>query len=307
MSMEIDRYTRLQRVRIERRFDELGIPRPTFTDEAMIEEVKQHIIIVLFGINGFILLVMGGISYFLAGKTLSPIQKMMEEQDQFVSDASHELKTPLTAMKSALEVYSRDPKLTLNEAKQVLKDNINEVDRLQILSESLLTLLEHETGALKRFFISVNLPRLMEKTLHLVQHSAQKKQIKITIENLPQQTIWGSEERLLELFTILLDNAIKYSNADSKISITGIMIKRGVEVSITDTGVGIAEKDIPHIFNRFYRADTSRSKAKGYGLGLSIAKKIVDFHQGSISIESIIGKGTTVRVWFPRNSAHIKN
>ena len=135
MMAEVDRFTQIQRVRLERRFDEAGIPRPPLTiDKEIIDEIKQHIILNFLGINGAILIVMGALSYFLAGKTLRPIQEMMEEQNRFVSDASHELKTPLTAMKSALEVYARDPKLTLQEAKQVLIDNVHEVDRLQTLS-----------------------------------------------------------------------------------------------------------------------------------------------------------------------------
>lgn len=302
MVAEVDRFTKIQRVRIERRFDEAGIPRPSLTiDKEIIDEIKQHLILNFLGINGIIFVVMGGLSYFLAGKTLQPIQEMMEEQNRFISDASHELKTPLTAMKSSLEVYVRDPKLTLLEAKQVLKDNIDEVNRLQTLSESFLKLSENQLGNITMSFTLLNPKTILNKAFHLVKHSAMEKKIEINILSVPQQKIIGNEEKLIELFTILLDNAIKYSPDEGTISLSGVKVKRGIELRVVDKGIGIEEKDIPHVFDRFYRSDSARSKTGtgGYGLGLSIAKKIVDIHKGSIHIESIVNTSTTVIVYLP--------
>ena len=301
MEMEVDRFSRLQRVRFERRFDEFGIPHPPSLDEEMIREIKQHIILVLLGINGSILLIFGGLSYLLAGKTLSPIQEMMEEQNRFVSDASHELKTPITAMKSALEVYVRDPKLTLLEAKQVLKDNIEEVNRLQALSESLLSLSENGSSQKSFQFDRIYIKDVFVQALNRVKHAAEKKRIKIHTSSFPDKKIKGNEEKLTELFSILLDNAIKYSAEETVISITAELAKKGVELRMSDKGIGIEEKDIPHVFDRFYRSDLARSKSNvgGYGLGLSIAKKIVELHSGSIHIESTVNFGTTVTVWLP--------
>lgn len=310
MVAEVNRFTQIQRVRIERRFDEAGIPRPALTvDKEIIDEIKQHLILNFLGINGIIFIVMGGLSYFLAGKTLHPIQEMMEEQNRFVSDASHELKTPLTSMKSSLEVYVRDPKLTLLEAKQVLKDNIYEVNRLQSLSESLLTLSENQLGNINQSFILLHLKTILTKAYNLVKHSAKKKKIVVNISSVPQQKIEGNEGKLVELFTILLDNAIKYSPDETAISLSCDVVKKGIEIRVIDKGIGIDEKDIQHVFDRFYRSDSARSKvgAGGYGLGLSIAKKIVELHNGSIHIESTAGFGTTVLVWLPFHSAHFQN
>jgi signal transduction histidine kinase len=305
MSLEVERFARLQQVRFERQFDEFGVPPPVFIDNEVVKEMKDHIIIVLFWINGVILIVMGGLSYFLAGKTLAPIREMVEEQNRFISDASHELRTPLTAMKSSLEVYLRDPKLTLLEAKDVLSENIQEVNRLSSLSESLLTLSENQTGSRDGFFSPIDPKHILTKSLHLVKHSADKKNITLSMAKTPSKKIVGNEEKLIALFTILLDNAIKYSPEKSTISLSGEGYKKYVELRVEDKGIGIGKKDLPHVFDRFYRSNSARSKegAGGYGLGLSIAKKIVSLHRGSIHIESIVNKGTTVIVRLPSASA----
>lgn len=308
MSAEIDRFSYIQQVRLERRFNEAGISQsPIAIDLEVIDEIKQHIILNLLGINSIIFIVMGGLSYFLAGKTLLPIQEMVEEQNRFISDASHELKTPLTAMKSSLEVYIRDPKLTLSEAKTVLLDNIEEVNRLQSLSESLLTLSENEAGNISQFFV-LDIKTVVVKAFNIVKHNADKKKIGIHLSTVPHQKIEGNEEKLIELFTILFDNAIKYSPDRGTISLSGKLINKGMEIRIIDNGIGIDETDIPHIFDRFYRSDSARSKvgAGGYGLGLSIAKKIIALHKGLISLESKVNFGTTVIVWLPI-SAHFQN
>ena len=310
MAAEIDRFSQAQRIRIERRFDEAGVPRPPLmTDEDMIDEIKQHIVINFLGVNGIILIVMGGLSYFLAGKTLRPIQEMVDEQNRFVSDASHELKTPLTAMKSALEVYVRDPKLNLADAKQVLKDNIQEVNRLQTLSESLLTLSESKSSNGVALFVRIHPKEFLVKAYNQVKHSADKKKIKIHLASVPDKEIEGNKEKLIEVFTILLDNAIKYSANETTVTISGDVSKKGVELQVSDKGIGIEEKDIPHVFDRFFRSDSARSKVEvgGYGLGLSIAKKIIELHKGTIHVESAVNFGTTVIVCLPFYSAHFQN
>lgn len=310
MSADIDRFSHQQQIRFERRFDEAGIPRPPIIiDLDVVNEIKQHVLLNLLGINSIILVVMGGLSYFLAGRTLDPIQEMVEEQNRFISDASHELKTPLTAMKSSLEVYMRDPKLTLSEAKTVLFDNIEEVNRLQILSESLLTLSENQLGNINRSLTTIDPRVILTKAYNVIKHSAKKKKITIHTLLIPDCKIEGNESKLVELFTILLDNAIKYSPEDTTISLSGEYKKNGIEIKVVDKGCGINDKDISHVFDRFYRSDSARSKtgAGGYGLGLSIAKKIVEFHNGTIRIDSAENFGTTVLVWLPILSAHFQH
>lgn len=301
MSLEVERFVRLQQIRIERRFDEFGVPPPIFIDDSVVAEMKQHIIVVLTGINFGIFIIMGSVAYFLAGKTLTPISEMMEEQKRFISDASHELKTPLTAMKSSLEVYLRDPKLTLIEAKAVLAENIQEVNRLSSLSESLLTLSENQSGNLMLFSSQLEVMHVINTSISQVKHLADDKKIGIQTSNIPHKKIIGNEEKLVELLTILLDNAIKYSHPSSIIMLSGKVVKKYIEIQVIDKGIGIDEKDMSHIFDRFYRSDRARSKSGvgGYGLGLSIAKKIVTLHKGVLHVESVVNKGTTVLVRLP--------
>jgi signal transduction histidine kinase len=191
--------------------------------------------------------------------------------------------------------------MTLKEAKQVLFDNIEEVNRLQSLSESLLTLSENKITTALGVFTKLHPKEFLTKALNQVKYSAEKKKIKIHTTSIPEAEIKGNEEKLLELFTILFDNAIKYSANETVISLSGAKVKRGLELRVSDKGIGIEEKDIPHVFDRFYRSDSARSRSGvgGYGLGLSIAKKIVEYHKGEISIESTVDIGTTVIVCFP--------
>jgi signal transduction histidine kinase len=127
---------------------------------------------------------------------------------------------------------------------------------------------------------------------------AKKKNIMFEIDTIDGEVI-GDKQSLVEVFVNLFDNAIKYSDAKTKVTVSSKVRKHTSIVSVKDQGLGIAENDLPHIFDRFYRADKSRSQADGHGLGLSIAKKIVTAHNGSITVESIHKKGTTFILTFP--------
>src|SRR5258706_260732 len=135
----------------------------------------------------------------------------------------------------------------------------------------------------------------------IISSLARKKNINISTNISETHYIMGDEKNLVELFVILLDNAIKYSPQKKNVSIASKRIDGKVVIAVEDAGIGIKREDIPHIFDRFYRVDESRTKQKtpGYGLGLSIAKRIVDMHKGTISVESEVGHGTVFTVTFP--------
>lgn len=252
-----------------------------------------YINLVIFGVSGF-----GG--YLLAGITLKPIRVMLSEQNRFITDASHELRTPITALRSEIEVYLRGKNHTVAAADTLLASNLEEVGNLQKLSDSLIKLSNNQTQ--NHIATTVALSEVLQDAVRKVQKYAKQKQITITTKPLPA-AVSGEKDSLVQLFGILLENAIKYSGAKSEITIKSHKKDGSVEVIVKDQGIGIAKKDIPHIFDRFYRADTSRTKQQtpGYGLGLSIAKKIIEAHHGSIRVESEPGKGSTFIVALPRN------
>jgi signal transduction histidine kinase len=148
---------------------------------------------------------------------------------------------------------------------------------------------------------SVSLSEIIHHTIEKLRPLSLKKQIEIS-ENIEKMSMEGNEKSLTELCIILLDNAIKYSPEKATVSLTAINKDAKIEVTVQDSGVGIAKENIPHIFDRFYRVDTSRTKQHipGYGLGLSIAKRIVTLHQGTIHVASTPGKGTTFTIIFPK-------
>lgn len=262
-------------------------------DLDFIAESKRHLLTRLIYLNGAILLFSGSLAYFLAGKTLTPIAKIIEEQKIFISDASHELKTPLTALKSTFEVALRDKKISLFEAKNNLKIGISEVDKLTHLTNSMLRLSYLENGNGQEH-VPINLKNIITKVVIRLSAKALSKKIKI-INKTKDITIVGDPSSIEELLEIIIDNAIKYSN-NKPIKI----FSQNNKIIVKDHGLGISPKDLPHIFDRFYRGDLARSKSSegGYGLGLPIALKIADKHSIKINIDSQLNSGTTVQLVF---------
>ncbi len=292
LTAEFTRLQRVEKIRIQR-----GIPNlPIFIDNEVIIETKNRIALNLFSINLVIFGASAVAGYFLAGRTLKPISDMMDEQNRFISDASHELRTPLTALKSEIEVNLRSNNLTLVKSKKLLQSNLEEVNNLQALSDNLIKL----TGNNNLSIEHINLAGVIKDATRRVSVAAKMKHIKITSE-ISNISLNGNALLLTELFIILLDNAVKYSAGGKSIHITAKKDDGHVSIRITDHGYGIHREDIPHIFDRFWRADKSRTKSdvSGYGLGLAIAKQIVERHDGSIDVESIPGKGTTFTISLP--------
>ena len=304
ISLEINRFANSQKVRIQGRLfsPDRNLPPPSIIliDDDLIDESRERLLTNLIIINGIIFIVSGSFSYFLAGKTLSPIQKMLEDQKQFISDASHELKTPITALKLMLEVSLRDPKLDLKESKKVLTNATLATNQLKTLSDSLLELnhLTNNGSSFKLEPILIN--NLISESIKKIKPQSDKKKITIKFNQIKGK-ITVDSQKIEELLLILLDNAIKYSPQSSQIKFISSKTKKNIIFKIIDQGIGISTKDLPHIFDRFYRADNARTKngASGYGLGLSIAQKIVDQHHGYIKVDSVLQKGSTFKIILP--------
>jgi two-component system, OmpR family, sensor histidine kinase CiaH len=310
LSFEIDRLEHIQRLRIQHNLNQnMVFPpsnlddnsvQPFFLDPDLIAETKNRVSITLVMINIGILGASAIAGYILAGRTLRPIQEMVNDQNQFITDASHELRTPLTSLKSEIEVNLRDNKLTLLEAKNILKSNLEEVNHLQVLSDGLIKLTQYQKGMNGLIVENISLKDITNQAIRKVYNLAKYRKITIrnTISNID---IEANNQALTELFIIFLDNAIKYSPEKTKINISANKFDTHVIIKIVDQGYGIKTEDIPHLFDRFYRADKSRTKSNipGYGLGLSIAKQIIDKHHGTIVVESQINKGTTFNINLP--------
>ncbi|MFA6249882.1 MAG: HAMP domain-containing sensor histidine kinase [Candidatus Shapirobacteria bacterium] len=301
LCLEVDRFANMQRFRFERRFLENGISPPLIiVDSQLVADTKSRVALVLALINGGILFISGGLGFLLAGKTLKPIQQMLDDQKRFVSDASHELRTPLTSLKSAIEVGLRDKKLTLKDAKILLKENIADVDRLQLLTQGLLKLTNSAAVDSAIKFSQTSAEAIVNEVIKRTKSIATSKNITI-LNQVKDIRISADPSGLADVLVILIDNAIKYSQDSTRITISSRQHDAYLYLSVTDQGVGINSFDLPRIFDRFYRADQSRSASSppGYGLGLSIAQKIITAHHGAISVVSKPGQGSTFTVKLP--------
>lgn len=279
---------RLRQERIERTFGTLP---PYIGDPAsqieVIQDARERVILTLIVINAIILTISGTAGYFLAGRTLRPIQLMLDEQHRFIADASHELRTPLTSLRSEIEVGLRSKSLSKKEAQALLTSNLEEVISLQHLSEELLQLARYSSNSKEQLNKVTNIVTIVEKSMRTVEPLATDKKISLSYDKKIAQ-VYGEEQSLTQLFVILLDNAIKYSLPESTVSITTKIANKKICISVKDFGIGMDSSDIPHIFDRFYQANKSRTKQEstGYGLGLSIARQIVKAHNGTITVIS---------------------
>ena len=269
-------------------------------NEETLHEVREKIILNLSVVNIVILLISGFLAYYLAEKTLKPIEEMSQRQTRFISDAAHELKTPLTAIKTDLEVSLRDKNLTLEQAKESIKSTIEEIDSMTEITNNLLLQSKYKSNKYQLEKTKLDLKRIVEKETARLLNKANQKGI-VLIQNLTEAKILGDNNSIQNAVLNIIDNAIKYSPNDSKIEITLEKNSTTAIIEIRDNGIGIEKNELNQIFEPFYRADKSRkhSKTEGYGLGLSIAKEMIEANNGKISVKSAPQKGTTFKLEFP--------
>lgn len=263
-----------------------------------VEEGRGHLLGRLIVLNLTVLVASAALSYYLARRTLRPIENAIAAQSRFVTDASHELRTPLTAILAGNEVALRKTRLTLKQAKAVISSNIEEVGKLKSLSDGLLDLSKQDSNNVAKK--PVSLQDIAGEAMNRVLPAAQAKHIAVQ-DDVPAVKVLGDMPSLAQAVTVLLDNAIKYSPAKTTVYLSGQAKGGHGHISIRDEGAGIAPKDLPYIFERFYRVDPSRTAAgtDGHGIGLSIAQKIVEQHHGNIAVDSKPGKGSTFTIQLP--------
>lgn len=264
----------------------------------------HRILLRLVAFNILVLAAAGLSSYWLARRTLEPIEAAHEQQKRFTADVSHELRTPLTALRMESEVALMNDKPRSDELRKTITSNLEEVTKLETLVNNLLRLSQLETDELRQHFTGLSSQTVMEEALKQIQPLADERGVKVDskLRDLP---LYGDPGSLVQLLVIILDNAVKYSPKGSAVKVRVKRQDSATVLTIEDHGKGIDPVSLQHVFDRFYRADESRTKdesADGYGLGLSIAKLIADLHGGAISLSSRVGQGTTATIRLPQRA-----
>ncbi len=258
----------------------------------------------LIGLLGSIILVTVLFGYIIARVTLAPARNALSAQKQFVGNIAHEVRTPLSVIKTNTEVALLEDQVS-PEMRETLLSNIEELDRISEIINNLLSLsalVRPERMEFQAVDLSVVATDVVQKFSQLARRNEQQ----ITLRKSPDCKVWGNNTALTQIIGNLVKNAIVYTPRGGHIRVTIEPAPNNhIELIVQDSGIGIARKDLFRIFEPFYRADPSRTKgAGGSGLGLAIVSELIKTHQGRITIRSAVGRGTTVSVLFP--GAHNK-
>lgn len=230
---------------------------------------------------------------------LSRLEESFSRQKQFLSDASHELRTPTSIIKSFCDVtLNRDRSAA--DYKESIKKISDTVNRMCDIINRILVISRLDNKTIQFKPVKIDLMDLMKDVKKLIEQAAVNKGITLNLEG-RGVVVKGDREGLTEVFTNLVENAIKYNRQNGTVSIGVNEYMGGAVVSVEDTGIGIPEGETEKIFDRFYRVDASRGVTVGSGLGLSIVRTIIEAHGGRVEVASLLGKGTTFTVFLPKN------
>lgn len=247
-----------------------------------------------------VLFVVAFVGYYVAGRVLAPIDENMRTQKRFLADVSHDLRTPLAIMKADAQVLLAGGTPDRDDCVDVVKSNLEEVEKMTVLVEDLLVIARtegapdesryatSELGAFLAHLVEKNSTLASRRGVTLVSGDTQKGHARVDTAYF---------ERAVQN---IVSNAIKYTEDGGTVTVSGVIAGRDYLIRVADTGVGISAEDLPHVFDRFYKASHSRASGTGCGLGLAIAKQIVEQHGGKITMTSAVGKGTTVEIRIPK-------
>jgi signal transduction histidine kinase len=250
----------------------------------------------LLGLGGVATLLMGVGSWWLAGRSLAPMERAWEQQRGFVASASHELRTPLTLIRASAEVARRG--LAADDDRRALLDDVlGECDHVGKLVEDLLLLSRLDAGRLPLVHEPVPLAGLLADLQRQVGRLAEEQGVALAASG--DGLARADPTRLRQVLLILLDNALRYTPAGGSVEARAWTTGRQAHVTVSDSGPGIAPEHLSRVFERFYRADAARGSEGGSGLGLAIAKALVEAMDGRIALESAPGKGTRATVMLP--------
>ena len=226
------------------------------------------------------------------------LDKSFSSQQEFIQDISHELRTPLTILKGELEVTLKALR-SPEEYEEVLTSSLEEIGKMSRVIEDLLVLARFDNNQAALEIRRVDLGGILSRVADDMKVLAEQKDIGTSLSRQDNLILDGDEDQLRRLFVNIIDNAIKYTSRKGKIIITANKDGGHAKIVISDTGIGISADELPYIFDRFYQVAKSHRANRGFGLGLSIAKSIVESHRGTILAESQPGQGTTFIVSLP--------
>lgn len=232
---------------------------------------------------------------------ITELKKLELMRKDFVANVSHELKTPITSIKGFSETLLDGAIHDQESRKKFLTIIFEETTRLQYLIEDLLTLSRLEKDEFEPNFAEVDMAKLLDEIIPIITRQAKQKQIRFTIELEEDISLRANRDQMKQLFINLLTNAVSYTQEKGNVTLTVESMENQVYIKVADTGIGIERKKIPRLFERFYRIDKARSRdTGGTGLGLAIVKHIVEVHNGEITVESEVNKGTVFHVYLPK-------
>jgi signal transduction histidine kinase len=268
-----------------------------------IQLIRTKDFFIFFTITVIVTLVFG---YVVAKVTLRPTREAFKTQKRFISDVAHELRTPLAIIKTNSEVAMMNTKIN-PDLRDILVSNMEELTRASEIINNLLSL-NSMVRPERMLFTDVNLGAIVDSVLKKIMQLAQKKDISITTKKQEPSTVWGNVTALEQVVENLIRNAINYTRPNGHIDVTIEPDYRGnIVCMVRDSGIGIAQQDLFHIFEPFYRAERSRNRESGSsGLGLTIVSELLKIHSGKIAIRSAVNKGTLVIVTLPLSKHDIK-
>lgn len=259
-------------------------------------QLLTSLLIFTLAMTGFYL-----ISRFLAKLSLRPVAQAWEQQRQFVADASHELKTPITIILANTGIIQAHPDDPVREQVKWINYIQDEAIRMKSLVDDLLFLAKSDAARLPVHPVQVSLDQVVTGALLPFESVAFEAGVTLTEEVTPGISIQGDEAQLRRLVVILLDNAVKYAGENGAVTVRLSRVQDRPQLSVHNTGPAIPPEHLCHLFERFYRSDAARDRSQGgYGLGLAIAKSITEGHGGKISVSSTPTEGTTFTVVFPK-------
>ncbi|MEO2210220.1 HAMP domain-containing sensor histidine kinase [Paenibacillus amylolyticus] len=255
-------------------------------------------LIYTFAVVGLIMLiVIYFLSRYFANRSIAPVREAFEKQKQFIGDASHELKTPLAIINTNADVLLANQEDTIANQAKWLHYIKSETERMTGLTNDLLYLTQMDDSRSTMIHAKFNMSDAVESIILPMEAVIFEKNISLDYNIEPNLTVHGSSEQIKQVILILLDNAVKYSGPKGAVNVTLQKQNNDVMLAVSNTGEGIAPEHLDRIFDRFYRTDSSRArKHGGHGLGLAIARSIVDQHKGELYARSVVGEGATFYV-----------